>query len=65
MNRQLSTTFGFALRRTSSGWSWTTFDVAGKPGATGVAGTRAAAAAHILRELTEAALSARRSAQAH
>ncbi|MCR5875288.1 hypothetical protein LRS10_14500 [Phenylobacterium sp. J426] len=41
--------YGFRIARTSAGWQWTAFDVAGRPLETGAAPNRATAAACVIR----------------
>jgi hypothetical protein len=48
------TSFGYRLSKTADGWTWTTFDLAGKVAMRGHAPSKAVAAACIIRALARA-----------
>jgi hypothetical protein len=50
------TSFGYRLSKTADGWTWITFDLAGKVAARGHAPTKAVAAACIIRALARASV---------
>ena len=52
MSDALAAEFGFTISPDQDGWSWTTFDRAGRPRASGRARSRAVAAALVIRDLT-------------
>ena len=54
MSDTLAAEFGFTISPDQDGWSWTTFDRAGEPRASGRARSRAVAAAFVIRDLTHA-----------
>jgi hypothetical protein len=49
----------YQIRQTASGWRWRAYDASGKLCAAGDAASRAIAAAHIIRALTDTVLAPR------
>jgi hypothetical protein len=56
--------FGYRIRETSEGWSWTTFDTSGRVEARGRAPTKAVAAALVIRAIARSAAPAQEAASA-
>jgi hypothetical protein len=56
MKAQVASRFGYRVREVESGWRWTAFDACGRVRAEGIAPSRAAAAACVIRILAEEAL---------
>lgn len=54
--------FGYRLSKTTDGWTWTTFDLAGQVAVRGHAPTKAVAAACIVRALARASTPVARAA---
>jgi hypothetical protein len=48
--------FGYRIREEGAGWSWTTFDLAGRVQARGHAPNKAVAAACVIRMLARSAI---------